>query len=252
MVPTMGALHAGHVSLMQRAHALGARVVVSIFVNPLQFGDATDLAKYPSDVARDIDICREANVDLVWAPSVHDMYPAGFATRVSVDGVSEPFEGRHRPGHFEGVATVVTKLFAVIRPDVAVFGAKDFQQVAVVKRLTADLGLPVDIDVAPTVRDHDGLALSSRNVRLDPEARARASVIPRSLVAAEKAWHSGVRNSRDIEAIVAGELIDIDIDYASVVDPSTLAPRNDDSGPAVVLIAATVGGVRLIDNVVLT
>lgn len=251
MVPTMGALHDGHVSLVRRAQSIGASVVVSIFVNPLQFGDATDLAKYPSDIDRDLDICRDTSVDLVWAPSVENMYPSGFATRVSVAGISEPFEGRHRPGHFDGVATVVTKLFSVVRPDAAVFGAKDFQQVAVIKRLTRDLGLPITIDVAPTVRDHDGLALSSRNVRLDPLARTRALAIPRSLVAAAKAWDSGVRNSRELEAIVAAELGDVDIEYAAVVDPSTLTERADDSTSAVVLVAATVGGVRLIDNVVL-
>ena len=251
MVPTMGALHVGHVSLIRRAQSIGASVVVSIFVNPLQFGDSSDLATYPSDIDRDLDICRETSVDLVWAPSVEHMYPSGFATRVSVTGVSEPFEGRHRPGHFDGVATVVTKLFSVVRPDTAVFGAKDFQQVAVIKRLTSDLGLPITIDVAPTVRDHDGLALSSRNVRLDPPARTRALAIPRSLRAAEDAWKSGVRSSRELEAIVTTELGDLDIEYAAVVDPSTLSERTNDDDSAVVLVAATVGGVRLIDNVVL-
>lgn len=251
MVPTMGALHVGHVSLIRRAQSIGASVVVSIFVNPLQFGDSSDLATYPSDIDRDLDICRETSVDLVWAPTVEHMYPSGFATRVSVTGVSVPFEGHHRPGHFDGVATVVTKLFSVVRPDTAVFGAKDFQQVAVIKRLTSDLGLPITIDVAPTVRDHDGLALSSRNVRLDPPARTRALAIPRSLRAAEDAWKSGVRSSRELEAIVATELGDLDIEYAAVVDPSTLSERTNDDDSAVVLVAATVGGVRLIDNVVL-
>jgi len=251
MVPTMGALHDGHVSLMDRARALGDHVVVSIFVNPLQFGDASDLAKYPSDLDGDLDICRRAGVDLVWAPSIDHMYPDGFATRVSVTGVSEPFEGRHRPGHFDGVATVVTKLFAVIRPDGAVFGAKDFQQVAVIKRLSADLGLPVGIDVAPTVRDHDGLALSSRNARLDPASRSRALAIPRSLTAVEKAWRSGVRHTDELETILAAELLGLDVDYASVVDPQTLSTRRDDHAPAVALVAATVGSVRLIDNTVL-
>ena len=251
MVPTMGALHDGHVSLIQRAHSLGASVVVSIFVNPLQFGDTADLAKYPSDIDRDLAICRDANVDVVWAPSVDHMYPSGFATRVTVSGVSEPFEGRHRPGHFDGVATVVTKLFSVIRPDVAVFGAKDFQQVAVIKRLAIDLGLPVTIDVAPIVRDLDGLALSSRNVRLDPVARTQALAIPRSLRAASSAWQSGVRSRGELEAIVTAELVDLDVDYVAVVDPSTLSERANDTGSAVVLIAATVGGVRLIDNIVL-
>lgn len=247
----MGALHDGHMSLFERARSIGASVVVSIFVNPLQFGDSNDLAKYPSDIDRDLQMCRDAHVDLVWAPSVEQMYPSGFATRVSVIGVSEPFEGRLRPGHFDGVATVVTKLLSVVRPDVAVFGAKDFQQVAVIERLIIDLGLPITIDVAPTVRDHDGLALSSRNVRLDQQARTRALAIPRSLLAASRAWESGVRNSRDLEGIVRAELGDLDVDYVAVVEPSTLSERANDTDSAVVLIAAIVGGVRLIDNIVL-
>lgn len=251
LVPTMGALHRGHVSLMRLAHEAGDSVVVSIFVNPLQFGDRRDFDTYPIDLDRDLALCAQEKVDVVWAPTAAQMYPEGFASKVIVGDVSHDFEGRHRPGHFDGVATVVTKLFSVVRPDVAVFGAKDFQQVAVIRRLVSDFGFPIDIVVAPTVRDEDGLALSSRNVRLNPSARRRALAIPEAVLATRLAWDSGERDVVTLARMLRTRLEGLDVDYADIVDAVSLRAPTDRTKELVALVAATVDGVRLIDNIVL-
>jgi pantoate--beta-alanine ligase len=230
LVPTMGALHDGHLSLIRAARARANEVVVSLFVNPAQFNDADDLAAYPRDEERDARLAAAEGVDVLFAPSVDEMYPPGFQTWVDVEGVSQGLESDHRPGHFRGVATVCLKLFTVVAPDVAYFGRKDAQQVAVVKRLVRDLALPLEIRVVPTVRDDDGLALSSRNVRLTPDERARALAIPRALE---------TRDPDRARALL--EAAGIDPDYVAVADLD---------GPTLA-IAARVGSTRLIDNVLL-
>jgi pantoate--beta-alanine ligase len=256
LVPTMGALHAGHVSLMRRARTECDTVVVSIFVNPLQFGDAADLDAYPRTLERDLLMCAEAGADVVFVPSVGEMYPswpAPPATTVSVRGVSEQWEGSSRPGHFDGVATVVTKLFAVAGPCRAYFGEKDYQQLAVVRRLTDDLCLPVDVVGCAIVREADGLALSSRNVRLSAAERAAATVLGRALAAGRAAVSAGLRSGRDLAqsmaAVVAGEPL-VELDYAAAVDADGLDEVDAFTDPANVrlLVAARVGPVRLIDN----
>ena len=256
LVPTMGALHAGHTSLIARARAECDVVAVTIFVNPLQFGDPGDIAAYPRTLEHDLAACAEAGADLVFAPSVCEMYPgwpAPPATTVSVRGVSDDWEGASRPGHFDGVATVVAKLFSVAGRCRAYFGLKDFQQLAVVRQLTEDLALPVELVGCPIVREPDGLALSSRNVRLSPSERAAAGVLSRALAAGRAALAEGERASAALcavmRAVVESEPL-VDLDYAAVVDARTLVE------PAVVgdlagvrlLVAARVGPVRLIDN----
>ncbi len=226
LVPTMGALHGGHLSLLRRARAECDTVVMSLFVNPTQFGDPVDLNGYPRDEERDLAVAADAGVDLVFAPSVEEMYPPGFQTWVDVQELGAVLEGRHRPGHFRGVATVCLKLFTIVRPDVAYFGQKDAQQVAVLRRMVDDLALEVDLRALPTVRDVDGLALSSRNARLTQEERQRALALPRALA------------TRDPKR--ARELLDgLEVDYLEVApfDPPVLAG------------AIRVGSVRLIDNV---
>jgi len=255
LVPTMGALHAGHTSLIARARAECDVVVVTIFVNPLQFGDPDDIAAYPRTLDHDL-ACAEAGADVVFVPSVREMYPSWPdppATTVSVRGVSEVWEGASRPGHFDGVATVVAKLFSVAGRCRAYFGLKDFQQLAVVRQLTEDLALPVELVGCPIVREPDGLALSSRNVRLSPSERAAAGVLSRALAAGRAALAEGERASAALcavmRAVVESEPL-VDLDYAAVVDARTLVE------PAVVgdlagvrlLVAARVGPVRLIDN----
>jgi pantoate--beta-alanine ligase len=256
LVPTMGALHAGHVSLIARARAECDVVAVTIFVNPLQFGDPADIAAYPRTLGHDLAVCAEAGADLVFAPAVREMYPswpAPPATTVSVRGVSDAWEGASRPGHFDGVATVVAALFSVAGRCRAYFGLKDFQQLAVVRQLTDDLALPVEVVGCPIVREPDGLALSSRNVRLAPAERAAATVLSRALTAGRAALAEGERTPRAIEramrAVVGTEPL-VDLDYAAVVDARTLVEPEVVVDPAGVrlLVAARVGPVRLIDN----
>ena len=255
LVPTMGALHAGHTSLIARARAECDVVAVTIFVNPLQFGDPDDIAAYPRTLDHDL-ACAEAGADVVFVPSVREMYPSWPdppATTVSVRGVSEVWEGASRPGHFDGVATVVAKLFSVAGRCRAYFGLKDFQQLAVVRQLTEDLALPVEVVGCPIVREPDGLAFSSRNVRLSPAERAAATVLSRALAAGRAALAGGERSSVAVRAamraVVETEPL-VDLDYAAVVDARTLAdPAHvGDLAGVRLLIAARVGPVRLIDN----
>ena len=234
----MGALHAGHVALFDAARQAADVVVISIFVNPSQFSDPQDLASYPRDEAKDESIAAAAGVDFVFAPSVDELYPAGYATWIHVDGAAVGLEGEHRPGHFRGVATVCLKLFAVVLPDVAFFGQKDAQQVAVIRQLVRDLNVDVDIRVVPIVRDVDGLALSSRNSRLSAEERARAAAIPRALDAGLAAY----RDHRDPVAAARAVLAGLDVDYVAVAEFA---------GQPTLAIAARVGRTRLIDNAVL-
>lgn len=229
LVPTMGAYHQGHLSLLRAARAENDRVVVSLFVNPAQFGSSEDLARYPRDESRDVQLAEEAGADVLFAPAGEEIYPPGFATWVDVEGLSDVLEGRFRPGHFRGVATVCLKLFNLVRPRRAYFGAKDAQQVAVIRRMVADLALELDVCVLPTVRDSDGLALSSRNAYLSERERKRALALPRALA------------TRDLAR--ARELLGgLDVDYVEEVDLE---------GTPVLAAAVRVGGTRLIDNVVL-
>ena len=252
-VPTMGALHDGHLALIERAKALAERVVVSIFVNPLQFNDPSDLERYPRDEDSDLAKLEAAGCDLVWLPGSSDLYPEGFATTVSVAGVSERWEGEHRPGHFDGVATVVAKLFGEVVPNVGVFGEKDFQQLAVIRRMAADLGLCDEIVGVPTVRESDGLALSSRNALLSADERQRAIGLYRAL-----------RNARS--SILAGQPVEAAlaegrnalllagfsrIDYFTLVEGATLEPLDRPQPDARLIAAAVIGTTRLIDNLAL-
>ena len=253
-VPTMGALHDGHRALMREAKRRAAFTLVSIFVNPTQFGPKEDLARYPRDLEGDVAKCAAEDVALVFAPAVSEIYPDGEQTRVRVTGITEHLCGASRPGHFDGVATVVTKLFAAAGPCVAVFGRKDYQQLQVIKRLTRDLLLPVDVVGFPTVRESDGLALSSRNAYLGAEDRARALAIPRSLANAVRAFAAGERGAQALRAPVVQALTDagLRVDYVEVTDPDDLTPASGAVGVrALLAIAAFAGATRLIDNVVL-
>ena len=245
LVPTMGALHAGHVSLIERAASECDEVIVTIFVNARQFNDPRDLEAYPRTLEADLALCMAAGASIVVTPSSEEMWPHGVTTTVNVAGISESLEGAGRPGHFDGVASVVTKLFAISGPAKAYFGEKDFQQVAVVRRLNDDLGLGMDIVACPVIRDHDGLALSSRNVRLSDEGRTRALAISRALfsAAARPAPSTVLIDEARHTLSEAG----CDIAYVAIVDPLTFEPTVQ-SGPARLLIAALVEGVRLIDN----
>ncbi|TMC00223.1 MAG: pantoate--beta-alanine ligase [Chloroflexi bacterium] len=246
LVPTMGALHAGHMSLVEAACRENERVVVSIFVNPIQFGAGEDLGRYPRSPERDLAMLRKAGVDAIYKPSVADMYPPGAGTRVNVHGVGDSLEGVARPGHFEGVATVVAKLFAATIPDRAYFGQKDAQQLAVVKRLAADLDLGVEIRACPTVREADGLALSSRNAYLDAAERQAAVCLSRALGLASEAYRRGERDLGRLRAILR-KTIEAEplaaLDYAEVVDPATFTP-----GGSLAVLAVRIGKTRLIDN----
>lgn len=254
-VPTMGALHAGHVALVKEARQMSDVVIVSIFVNPTQFGENEDFEKYPRDLTGDAAMLAEYGVDYVFAPESGEVYPDGFSTYVYVEDISEGLEGASRPGHFRGVATVVTILFIAVRPDFAFFGQKDAQQVAVIKRLTTDLGFDTEIVVVPTVREESGLALSSRNAYLSPEERERASVVATALREAKAAFAEGERNASKLTQIVA-ERIETEelakLDYVSVVDRDTLeSVEKIDDREVLVAVAVRFGKVRLIDNVVL-
>lgn len=250
LVPTMGALHAGHMALLAEARRRADTVAASIFVNPAQFGAGEDLANYPRREADDLAMLEEAGCDLVWLPGVADIYPDGFATTVSVGGVARRWEGEARPGHFDGVATVVAKLLITVVPDVALFGEKDFQQLALIRRLTADLGIGVEIVGVPTVREDDGLALSSRNTYLSPADRVRAAALPRALQSAREAIESG----SDVDRILQEARRSLEaagfstIDYLALVDAETLEPLAAPTGEMRLLAAAKIGGARLIDN----
>jgi pantoate--beta-alanine ligase len=254
-VPTMGALHEGHLALVKEARAASDVVIVSIFVNPEQFNDKGDLESYPRDLTTDASLLAEYEVDYIFAPEESEIYPKGFSTYVYVEGISEGLEGASRPGHFRGVATIVAILFNAVRPDVAFFGQKDAQQVAVIKRMTADLGFETEIVVMPTVREESGLALSSRNRILSDEEREKASVIFAALRDAKIAFKQGERNAAKLIEIVQ-ERIGTEplaaVDYVSIVDPRTLEPvEKVGETETLIAVAARFGKVRLIDNIVL-
>jgi pantoate--beta-alanine ligase len=251
LVPTMGALHAGHMALVAEAKQRADRLAATIFVNPAQFGPNEDLARYPRREAEDAGFLAERGCGLLWMPGVEDIYPAGFSTTVRVDGVSRRWEGEARPGHFDGVATVVAKLLLSVRPDIALFGEKDFQQLAVIRRMVSDLGLPVAIVGVPTVREEDGLALSSRNVYLSENERSCAVALPTALRAAADAIRAGESIDR---ALAKGRkhLADAgfsDPDYFTLVDSGTLEPLDRAAGEMRLIAAASIGTTRLIDNI---
>ena len=251
LVPTMGWLHDGHVSLVERARAESATVVVSIFVNPRQFGQATEFARYPRNEARDLEACERAGVDLVFAPTVDEVYHPGFDTRVSVGAIAGPLEGAARPGHFDGVATVVAILFALVGAERAYFGIKDYQQVQVIRRMALDLALPTEVIACATIREPDGLAMSSRNARLSRAGRAAASVLRRALVAGASAVRSGTRDAEAVRAAMRSVLATEPMagpDYVSVADPDTLEELESVAGRALLSLAVGIEGVRLIDN----
>ncbi len=254
LVPTMGALHEGHLSLIRAAHADCDVVVVSLFVNPAQFNEAADLERYPREEARDSELAAAAGADILFAPSAEEVYPDGFASSVEVLGVTGRLEGESRGAeHFRGVTTVVSKLFGMAQPDAAYFGQKDFQQVLVIRRLAADLNLPVEIVALPTVREPDGLAMSSRNALLDASERARALCIPAALQAAVQRTRDGERSVEALIEAARRTLLEAgaEPDYVALVDPGTLEPLERLDGEALLAIAARLGGVRLIDNVLL-
>jgi len=253
-VPTMGALHEGHLSLVRAARGSSDIVAASIFVNPTQFGPSEDLAKYPRSFERDCELLKLEGVELLFAPSVDEMYPAGAVTWVTVEGLSDKLDGRSRPGHFRGVTTVVAKLFHIVEPNAAFFGQKDAAQVAIIRRMVSDLHLPVEIVVCPIVREVDGLAMSSRNAYLDPEQRKQALVLHRSLMRVEQLVAAGERNTGKLMAAGREEFArerSVRLDYFEIVDANTLDSVEDISGGALVAVAAFVGTTRLIDNVLL-
>jgi pantoate--beta-alanine ligase len=254
LVPTMGALHQGHLSLVQAAQASCDVVAVSIFVNPTQFGPKEDFAGYPRKLEQDCETLEAAGVDLVFAPSAGEMYPAGASTFVEVTGLSDRLDGASRPGHFRGVATVVTKLLHIFAPDHAFFGQKDAAQVAILRKMVRDLLFPVELDVCPTVREPDGLALSSRNSYLSAEQRRQALVLSRALLAVEREAKAGDHESGKLIATalrILAEEPGVEVDYCRVVDPDTLEDIPDVGRGALVAVAARVGSTRLIDNLLL-
>jgi pantoate--beta-alanine ligase len=253
-VPTMGALHEGHLSLVRVARAAADTVMASIFVNPTQFGPNEDLAKYPRSLERDREWLEREGVDVLFAPAVEEMYPAGPATWVTVEGLSDKLDGRSRPGHFRGVATVVAKLFHIVEPDAAFFGQKDAAQAAIVRRMVRDLLLPVEIVVCPIVREADGLAMSSRNAYLDPQQRKQALVLHRSLQRVQQLAEAGEGDAARLIAAARQEFAresTVRLDYFEIVNPETLDPVPEISRGALVAVAAFVGTTRLIDNIVL-
>jgi pantoate--beta-alanine ligase len=251
LVPTMGALHDGHLSLIRRAREQSGLVVMSLFVNPAQFNDPADLERYPRDEQRDAELASGLGVDLMFAPAVDSVYPDGFATTVTVSGVSEGLEGEHRGReHFDGVCTVVAKLFNMVFPDVAYFGQKDAQQAVVIRRMVRDLDMPVRIEVCPTVRDPDGLALSSRNVRLSPDERVRATALHRALELVREAVGAGERDPGAATAAALAELAEarVELDYLEIVAEQTMRRVTRIDGDVLAVVAARVGNTRLIDN----
>ena len=254
LVPTMGALHEGHLSLVRAARASCDAVAVSIFVNPTQFGPNEDLAKYPRSFERDSELLQQERVDLLFAPTPQEMYPRGTVTWVTVEELSGKLDGRSRPGHFRGVTTVVAKLFHIIEPDVAFFGQKDAAQLAIIRRMVRDLNLPVEIAVCPIVREPDGLAMSSRNAYMSSEQRKQALMLHRSLARVQRLANQGERSAVKLTAAGRQEFSPdgpVRLDYFEIVDPETLDPVEDVSGGALVAVAAFVGTTRLIDNIVL-
>ncbi len=253
LVPTMGYLHDGHLSLVRRAREECASVVVSIYVNPSQFGPQEDFSKYPRDLTRDLELLRKEKVDLVWTPDNVIMYPEDYQTWVTVEEVTKPLEGSIRPGHFRGVATVVSKLFNAIQPQKAYFGQKDAQQVAVIQRMVSDLNFPIEIVVCPIMREPDGLAMSSRNVYLNPEERNASTVLSRGLFQAKSAFESGERDAATLRKVVLETLAtepQVKIQYVSCADPGTLQELQGNVERGLISLAVTVGKTRLIDNIV--
>jgi len=253
-VPTMGFLHEGHLRLVDEAKRRARCVVMSIFVNPTQFGPTEDFSRYPRDLSGDMSKAEGRGVDLLFVPDVAEMYPTPPALHVTADDLPARWEGAVRPGHFGGVLTVVAKLFNIVAPDVAIFGRKDFQQAALIRRMVRELNFPIDVVVAPTVREHDGLALSSRNTYLDESARASALGLVESLRAAERAFAAGERDGERLTAIGRDLLAtqpEIGVDYFAVVDPSDMRPVEKATSESVAIVAARVGRTRLIDNMVL-
>ena len=253
-VPTMGYLHEGHLSLVRAARMANAHVVASIFVNPTQFGPGEDFERYPRDEARDLSLLRDEHVDIVFMPSVEEMYPAGASTFIVVEGVTDVLEGAHRPGHFRGVTTIVAKLFNIVQPTRAYFGCKDAQQLAVVRKLARDLRFDIEIVGLPTVREPDGLAMSSRNAYLSPEERQAALVLSEALARAKELFDAGLRDAEALRAAMI-ELLGAEplarVDYVSVADTETLQELGSIRGSALVSMAVRVGATRLIDNVTL-
>ena len=254
LVPTMGCLHEGHLSLVRQARGDNSSLVVSIFVNPTQFAPGEDYANYPRDEARDLALLEKEGVDIVFSPSAADMYPPGFDSYVEVAGLSRRLEGASRPGHFRGVATVVARLFDLVRPDRAYFGQKDAQQAIISSKMAADLNPGVEVITLPTVRENDGLAMSSRNSYLSPDERRAASVLYQALSHARELWQQGERSApnlrREMTAILRKEPLAA-IDYVSVADPATLEEMETASSPALVSLAVRIGATRLIDNITL-
>ena len=254
LVPTMGFLHDGHLSLIKQAHLDVASVVVSIFVNPAQFGPHEDLEKYPHDLKRDLRLLELAGVDLVWTPTNEVMYPPGYQTWVNVDEVSKPLEGAMRPGHFRGVATVVAKLFNAVQPQRAYFGQKDAQQAVVIRQMSKDLDFPVEIVVCPIMREPDGLAMSSRNVYLSTQERKAAVVLSRALFQAKEAFEKGARDANHLRKVVQEALQTeplVKLQYVSCANPDTLQEINGEVDRALLSLAVSIGKTRLIDNVLL-
>jgi pantoate--beta-alanine ligase len=254
LVPTMGALHAGHMALVERAKRECSQVVTSIFVNPTQFGPKEDLSKYPRTFESDSQKLAAAGVDAIFAPQPADIYPRGFLTYVNVDGLSDRLEGRSRPGHFRGVATVVLKLFEIVQPTYAYFGRKDAQQVRIISQMARDLNLDVEIIICPIVREPDGLALSSRNVYLTPDERRSALVLHRALTAARNELQAGTRDTLQLQSAIQKILSaepQATVDYAEIVDADTFDPVTRISRSTYILLAATIGKTRLIDNLYL-
>jgi pantoate--beta-alanine ligase len=253
LVPTMGYLHAGHISLVKRARQECQSVVVSIYVNPTQFGPQEDLKQYPRNLQRDLEMLRSENVDLVWTPGDQVMYPPGFQTWVTVKEVTQPLEGSFRPGHFQGVATIVAKLFNAVAPQKAYFGQKDAQQFVVIKRMVRDLDFPIEIVVCPIVREADGLAMSSRNVYLGPDERKAATVLSRALFNARSAFDSGEQDANHLKELVLSTLASepmVKVLYVSCADLETLQELDGQVDHALISLAATVGKTHLIDNVI--
>ena len=256
LVPTMGSFHEGHLTLMRRARERDGIVVVSLFVNPTQFGPAEDYAQYPRDLDRDSCMAADVGVDVLFTPSVDEMYAPGDSTFVEVTGeLTARLCGAYRPGHFRGVTTVVAKLFNIVQPDRAYFGEKDYQQLLVVQRMARDLGFPLEIVPVPTVREPDGVAMSSRNTRLGPRERTAATALYRSLLKAQELAAAGLRDGEGILSAVRESIAQeplVKLQYVELVDPDTLAPVERVDGPALLALAAYVGGIRLIDNMILS
>lgn len=254
LVPTMGALHEGHLALVDEARRRAERVVMSIFVNPLQFGPSEDFQRYPRPLDRDRALAAARGVDLLFTPAVEVMYPPGSETRVVPGETASRWEGDVRPGHFAGVLTVVLKLFHLVEPDVAIFGQKDIQQATLIRRMVRDLDLRVDLVLSPTVRESDGVALSSRNAYLTPEQRVEARVLNRALRAADRAWREGGRDAAVLRRLIEGEFglsPGVQPDYIAIVDPDTLAPVPVAVTGTIIAVAARIGSTRLLDNHIL-